>query len=150
MSSITISRAKISDSQIVRKLEERVWSEEVVNKYDAPMLVRFGYVYVAKHNKNMIGAIIAYQTKDDEIYVCDWVIDKEYRGKKIGQKLYEHLIGEVGKKPIVSFIDPKNIPSLEAHLKLGFKIVKKIKNPYALNEGYRILVKRNPNKNIQK
>jgi ribosomal protein S18 acetylase RimI-like enzyme len=106
-------------------------------------------VYVAKHNKKIIGALIAYQTKDDEIYVCDWVIDKEYRGKKIGQKLYEHLINDVEEKAIVSFIDPENTPSLDAHLKLGFKIVKKIKNPYVLNEGYKIFVRRNPN-NLQK
>ena len=150
MNSITISKAKVSDAQIIRKLEEKIWSQEVVNKYDAPMFVRFGYVYIAKHEKKIIGALIAYQTKDNEVYVCDWITDKKYRSKKIGKKLYERLIEEVGEKPIVSFIDPKNTPSLRAHLKLGFKVIKKIKNPYALNEGYRVFVKRNSNKNIQK
>ena len=48
MHTTTISKAKVSEAQFIRKLEEKIWGEEVVNKYDAPMLVRFGYVYVAK------------------------------------------------------------------------------------------------------
>jgi len=148
--SITISKAKVSDSQVIRKLEKKVWSEEVVNKYDSPMLVRFGYVYVAKHEKKIVGAIIAYPTKDNEIYVCDWVVDSKYRGMNIGQRLYERLFKDVREKSIVSFIDPDNFPSMKTHLKLGFRVVRKIKNPYALNEGYRIFVRKNLTKNSLK
>ena len=45
---IKIIRATNSDSQEIRRLEREVWKEEVVNKYDIPMFVRFGYVFVAK------------------------------------------------------------------------------------------------------
>lgn len=48
MHTIIVSKAKVSEAQFIRKLEEKIWGEEVVNKYDAPMLVRFGYVYTAK------------------------------------------------------------------------------------------------------
>jgi len=37
-------RQKIEEAQEIRKLEERVWGEEVVNKYDIPMFIKFGCV----------------------------------------------------------------------------------------------------------
>ncbi|MBU5690074.1 MAG: GNAT family N-acetyltransferase [Candidatus Aenigmatarchaeota archaeon] len=145
MQSIRISKAKISDSQLIRKLERNVWSEDVVSKWDASAFARFGYVYVAKHRGKIIGSIVAFKTKDDEIFVNDWVVHKKYRRKKVGQKLYERLIKDV-KQPIITFLDEKNTFLLKTHLKLGFKFVKRIKGPYNVNESYRIFVRRKPKK----
>jgi ribosomal protein S18 acetylase RimI-like enzyme len=131
---IQILRAKVSEAQEIRKLETKVWGEEVVNKYDIPMFVRFGYVFVAKDKNKIVGAIIAYKTKDDDIYVCDWVVDQKYRNKKIGLKLYTKLINSV-KNPIITFLDPKRIPTIKAHELLGFKIVKKVNNAYGYSQG---------------
>jgi len=142
MNKITISKAKVSESQKIRNLENKVWKEEVTNKYDAPMFVWFGYVFVAKHNNKIIGAIISYPTNNNEVYVGDWIVDKEYRNNKIGQKLYNKLIKEVKEKAIVSFINPKNVRSLETHKKLGFKIIKKVKLNYGGKVRTRYLVRR--------
>ena len=144
MASVKILKAKVSDSQKIRELENRIWNEEVVNKYDIPMFVRFGYSYIAKYKDKIVGAIIAYKTKDDEVYVCDWIVEKKFRKSGIGLKLYKSLIKNIRDLPIVSFIEQNNTPSLNAHFKLGFKIVKKIKDPYDLGEGYRIFVRRCP------
>jgi predicted N-acetyltransferase YhbS len=89
---IIIIEAKVKEAQEIRKLEEKVWGEDVVNKYDIPMFVRFGYVFVAKDKGKIIGAICSYFTKVGELYVCDWVVDKNYQGKKIGTDLYKALI----------------------------------------------------------
>lgn len=147
MHTTTISKAKVSEAQFIRRLEEKIWGEEVVNKYDAPMLVRFGYVYVAKCWKEIVWALVSYQTRENEVYVCDWVVDKKYRGMGIWKRLYERLFCDVKDKNIVTFIDPDNTPSLNAHIKLGFSVSKKVKNAYALNEGYRIFVVKPPKKN---
>lgn len=131
---IRILKAKIDDAQQIRVLETRVWGEECTNKYDIPMYIRFGYVYVAKEGERIIGAICSYKTRDGKIYVCDWFVDKNYRGKNIGIKLYKKLIDSV-KLPIVTFLDPDRIPTLKAHEKLGFRVLKKIKNAYGIDKG---------------
>ncbi len=141
---IIIEKAATADAQKIRALEKRVWSEEVVNKYDEPMFVRFGYVYVAKDNEKVVGAIVAYPTRDNEVYVCDWVVDKKYRGQGIGMKLYKRLLKVIKGKPVVSFINPNHKASLAAHQKLGFSIVNKVRNPYGLKEGNRIFVRLKP------
>ena len=140
---IKIRKAKIEDSQEIRNLETKVWGEECTNKYDIPMYIRFGYVYIAKEKDKIVGAICGYKTKNNKIYVCDWFVDKKYRNKKIGIKLYKRLISTV-KLPIITFLDPKRIPTMNAHKNLGFKVVKKVKNAYGLKKGleggYRLLV----------
>jgi len=141
MQKIKIGKAKVSDSQTIRKLEEKVWDEEVTNKYDIPMFVRFGYVYVAHDGKKLIGAIVGYRTNRDEIYICDLVVDKKYRGLKIGERLYRKLLKDTKGKNTVSFINLGNAESIGLHKKLGAKIVGKIKNAYNLGEGNRLFVR---------
>ena len=134
MKGIKISKAKIEDSQEIRELETKVWDEECTNKYDIPMYIRFGYVYVAKEGNKIVGAICSYKTKENMVYVCDWFVDENYRGKDIGIKLYKKLISEV-KVPIVNFLEENRIPTVNAHKKLGFKLWKRVKNAYGLDKG---------------
>jgi ribosomal protein S18 acetylase RimI-like enzyme len=132
---ITITKALTTDAQNIRKLEELVWQEEVTNKYDAPMLVRFGYVYVAWNEKILVGAIVAFKTNKNEIYVSDVVVHPKYQGMKIGERLYRKLLQATKGTDVVSFLDPELIPTLNLHKKLGGKIVSKVVNPYDLNKG---------------
>lgn len=132
---LIITKAKEGDAQAIRVLENAVWKEEVVNKYDIPMFVRFGYVFIAKHEGKIVGAIISYCTNRNEVYVCDLVVEPKYRRLNIGEKLYKKLLQSTKGKNIVSFLDPENIPTLEFHKKLGAKVVAKIKNAYDLNRG---------------
>lgn len=131
---IIIKEAKIEEAQEIRRLEEKVWGEEVVNKYDIPMFVRFGHVFVAKDNDKIIGAICSYFTKNSELYICDLVVDKNYRGRKIGMNLYKALIKKTKQVSLISFINHKSIESLKLHKKLGFKTIKKVNNPYCIKE----------------
>ncbi len=137
---IKIQKAKISEAQTIRHLEERVWGKGVTSKYDAPMFVRFGYCYVAKDNNKMVGAIIAYPTKQGDVYVTDIIVAASYRRTNVGERLYQVLLQAV-RQPIVSFIDPRNTASLALHRKLGAKVVRRVKDPFVLNEGYKVLVR---------
>jgi L-amino acid N-acyltransferase YncA len=145
MKIIKISRAKVVEAQKIRRLEDKVWGEEVVNKYDEPMFVRFDWCFVAKDKEKIVGAIIAYLTRNNEIFVSDWVVAKSYRHEDIGLRLYEKLIKDTKGRNIISLIDPGNKASLAAHKELGFKIVRIVKNAYGLSGGLegggRILVR---------
>jgi L-amino acid N-acyltransferase YncA len=140
---IRICKAKINESQKIRKLEEKVWKEKnVTDKYDIANFVRFGYVFVAKEKNKIIGAIIAMKTKVDKIYVGDWVVDKRYRRKGIGTMLYKALIRKVEGKTLIAFVEPNNTKSLKAHSRLGFRIIRKIEDTYNLGKSCRLLLKR--------
>jgi len=132
---IQISKASTSDAQTIRALETLVWKEEVTNKYDVPMFVRFGYVYVAKAGNKIVGAIVAYRTNKNEIYVCDIVVHPKYQGTKIGERLFKKLLQAVKGMNVVSFLDPSLMPTFNLHKTLGGKVVAKIENPYGLDKG---------------
>ncbi|MFA7191705.1 MAG: GNAT family N-acetyltransferase [Candidatus Paceibacterota bacterium] len=130
---IIIKKSKVSDSNEIRLLETKIWGEEVTNKYDMPMIIRFGYVFVACDGKKIIGSISSYRTNKNEVYVCDIVVDEEYRGNRIGERLYNRLLNEVYGTNVVSFLDPDRTATLELHKKLGAKVIKKMNNVYSLD-----------------
>lgn len=140
---IRISKAKISDVREIRRLEEKVWKEKnVSSRYDIANLVRFGYVFVAKQNGKIIGAVMAYRTRDNCVYVADWFVDKKFRGKGIGTRLYRRLFAAV-RLPLVTLIHPNWKNSRALHESMGFKVMKKIKDPYGLGSSeYRFFVKK--------
>lgn len=139
---IRIRKPKPSEAQKIRLLETHVYGHEVTNRYDMPMTVRHGYSYIAKdeHGK-LVGAILALPTKDGQILVCDWVVDKRYRRKRIGCGLYERLLKSVKGKQVIAYIKPRNKASLNGHLKLGFKVYKRVRDAYNLGKGEWILVR---------
>lgn len=130
-----IIKATVSDAQAIRALETLVWDEEVTNKYDIPMFVRFGYVYVARIKTTIVGAIVSYTTNKNEIYVCDLVVHPKYQGMKIGERLYKRLLQGVKGMNVISFLDPKLIPTVNLHKKLGGKVIAKVHDPYSLDRG---------------
>lgn len=128
--SCVISKASSSDLQKVFELEKLVWNEEVTNWYDLAMFLMFGHFLVAKIEGKVVGAIHGFVTNNSEIYVNDWIVDPSYQHRKIGTKLYKRFFKLVGRKSIVSLVDVKNIISIEAHIALGFKKVKKVNDPF--------------------
>lgn len=124
-----------ADAQSIRSLETLVWKETVTSSYDLPMFIRFGYVYVAKASTKPVGAIIAFKTNKNEVYVADIFVHPKYQGMKIGEKLYRRLLHDVKGTNIVSFLNPKLTPTINLHKKLGAKTVAKVFNPCGTNKG---------------
>ena len=128
-----IKKAKIEDLQQILKLETKIWDCQVTSIYDMANFVRFGYVFVAKDKTKILGAIIAIKTNKDEVFVEDLIVDKKYRNKGIGTKLKQKLISSV-KLPMIGFVSHKFKASLRLQKRLGFKIIKKVKDPYMRNK----------------
>ena len=138
----TISKAKIEDLDDVLRLEQRVWNENTVNnKYDLGTSIRFGHAFVAKHRGKVVGAILAMRTADGSVFVQDWFVDPNHRGKGIGRTLYSKLI-ESAAAPIVTLVSPKFSASVAVHKKLGFKPVKLVKNAYFVGDTARFLMRK--------
>lgn len=127
---IIITPAKPSDSEAIRTLEREAHGEEVTSRYDAALIVRFGYAYVATENGKIIGAITAWQTRNGEVKINDWVVHPEHRRKGIGAKLYRKLLEEAPGKVILALVDEKNWASANAHRKLGFTEVERVDDAY--------------------
>ncbi len=127
---IKISKARLSEAQPIRVLEQEAHGEEVTSRYDAALIVRFGYAYVATENGKIIGAITAWQTRNGEVKINDWVVHPEHRRKGIGAKLYRKLLEEAQGKVILALVDEKNSASANAHRKLGFTEVERVDDAY--------------------
>ncbi len=129
---ITIRKGRLSDLQEIKTLEQLVWHEgNIFGKYGLSIFMRFGYVFIARNKKRIIGGIHGIKTHDNAVYVIDFFIDKDYHGQNIGTRLYKKLIRSV-KLPIIAHVHADNEASLHIHEKLGFKIIKKEKDIYGI------------------
>ncbi len=144
---VTINRAKPNECQKIKKFEEIVWKEKgITSPYDSAYFISFGYAYVAKDNGKIVGIIIAIQTRDDKIKVIDWLVHQKYRHQGIGTRLYRKLLKETGNLPVLAFVNSANAVSLERHVALGFKKIKKIRDPFYLGNKKYWLVANEKNK----
>lgn len=131
---VIITKANPFDFDAIRTLEKKAHSEEVTTKYDAALITRFGYAYIATENERIIGAITAWQTRNGEVKINDWVVHPKYRKRGIGTKLYLKLILETKGKTILSLVDVTNIASMKAHEKMGFKVMATIQDAYHIRK----------------
>jgi L-amino acid N-acyltransferase YncA len=147
--SVKIVKAKLADEKQILDLERRVWSEQnlsdVADKYDLGSFIRFGYVFVAKHQNKTVGAIIAIRTNKDDVFVGDWVVDKQHRGKQVGRALYQKLMDSVKGTSIITLVSSRYKTSVAAHKKLGFKEKRLIRDAYGVGEkeNYHLLYRKN-------
>jgi ribosomal protein S18 acetylase RimI-like enzyme len=143
---ITISRATRVDAEPIRALEQRVWAErDVTGRYEVGPIIRFGRAFVAKRAGRVIGAILASPTLDGSLHVSDWVVDKRWRRRGIGRKLYDALLRAEPTRRLVTIVGRSQRPSLRAHRTLGFRCVASIRDPYGLGERRsRLLLVRDP------
>jgi len=132
---ISIARARVSDVDGILELQKNIWKDEggQSNRYDMCDWIVHGYVFVAKHRSKIVGTIAAFRTSRNELYVTEWIVDKEYRRKGIGSRLYRKLISTT-QLPILTIISTDYKESMAGHSKLGFRLVKRLRNPYGLKE----------------
>jgi len=132
---ISIARARVSDVDGILELQKNIWKDEggQSNWYDMCDWIVHGYVFVAKHRSKIVGTIAAFRTSGNELYVTEWIVDEEYRRKGIGSRLYRKLISTT-QLPILTIISTDYKESMAGHSKLGFRLVKRLRNPYGLKE----------------
>jgi len=131
---VSITRAKRYDGPAIRKLEQKVWKDrDVTGKYEDSYLIRFGYAFVAKEKRKIIGAILAMKTSNGELYVEDVIIHPQWQRQGIGRRLYETLLAAWEGGPVIALVSTANEASIRLHKELGFKAMKRIKDPFGIH-----------------
>ena len=96
-----------------------------------------GEIYVALHDENLLGALVAYPLKQDEnlpeqtvfgvdnsVYIAELMTDTAFQGKGIGTKLMNYFSENIDKNKyneVVIRVWDENIPALSLYKKLGFQ-----------------------------
>ena len=96
-----------------------------------------------------MGAIVAIRTRNNKIFVADWVVDKKYREHGIGLKLYKKLMKDTKGSAIDALVSERYVKSVELHKKMGFKIKDVIPDAYGVHEKEKYyLLEEKPKKKI--
>jgi ribosomal protein S18 acetylase RimI-like enzyme len=84
---------KKDEKSLITLLKREGWdcytSKQTLEKYKAALLNSISYV--AYEDNVLCGYSRSLDDYGFYIYICDLLVDKDYRGKKIGQKLMEQL-----------------------------------------------------------
>ena len=99
-----IRPAQVTDSLAIWKLETVAHGEEVTSRYDIPMFIHFGYVFVAEEENKIIGSIIALKTKQGDVTITDWVVHPQFQHRGIGLQLYRVLQQEVKDHDLLAMV----------------------------------------------
>lgn len=86
---------------------------------------------------NKIIGYIIYHIVFDEAEILNIVIDKNFKGQKLGKYLFEETINKISKQNIKTIfleVGEKNIPAINLYLKFDFKQYNKRTNYYKNKE----------------
>ena len=145
------------ESKILYKNDFSVYKERLLNLYirafakgkyaqyiseieaekDWQKYYEIGEIYVALHDKNLAGALVAYPLKFDEnlpkqsvfdveksVYIAELMTESEFQGKGVATKLMSFFIENIDRNQyndIAIRVWNENIPALSLYRKLGFE-----------------------------
>ena len=78
------------------------------------------------NDDNIAGFALVHDISPDESYLADYGIHPNYRGKRLGRKFLEFILGvaaENGKKSMVLHVSSHNMPAQGLYRDLGFKLI---------------------------
>ena len=116
-----------NDYQLEKFQSERAITEQFDHGYN--------YYWVKYDGKNV--GFIGFYPVENKLYLSKFYLDKEYRGKKIGRKMFEFLVNlakEKGLKSIYLNVNKFNYDSIQIYEHLGFVKIRDEKND--IGHGY--------------
>jgi len=81
------------------------------------------YVYVARDGNQVVGAIVAFPTRQGTLFVHKVMVDKAWRGRGIGTRLFGLLLVDIDAHVHAACfltVDPANEAAVERYARLGF------------------------------
>lgn len=102
------------------------------------------YLYVARHAKAIVGAIVAFPTRTGTLCVHKVMVAKAYRGQGIGTRLFELLLAEIDACAQISCyltVDPSNAAALRLYAKWGFTERQYVAGYYRAHEDRYLIIR---------
>ena len=98
--------------------QTQAYAQDTIDNYNGEIIV---------FDNKMIGRILV-GDKRDKGFITDFIIDKEYRGNKLGSKLLDDAINKYGGYDLL--VDKDNKLAIDMYRKRGFETAKTYKNQY--------------------
>ena len=81
------------------------------------------YVHVARDGDRVVGAIVAFPTRQGTLFVHKVMVDKQYRGRGIGGRLFDLLLADIDANVHAACfltVDPANAAAVRRYERIGF------------------------------
>lgn len=120
------------------KFGEKAFGDETYDVYSIVFQIYYGNVFILKdgdddQNIEGVAAFSRAWDDDDLVYLSDFAISENARGKSIGKLFMKMVIGNIkdqGFKTIRLTVNPTNESAVILYQKSGFEIVEKIDELY--------------------
>jgi [ribosomal protein S18]-alanine N-acetyltransferase len=128
-----IRRGKISETDMVIALEEQFDSDSF-SEQQIKRLINVNIVFVAEIKKKIVGYVcVFYRNNSNKSRIYSIVVDKEFQGKGIGNKLLCFAERQARKDKKIAMtleVDVDNLVAKSIYLKRGYKPIRTIKKYY--------------------
>jgi len=143
-------KAKKNDLLQIAAIDRLVWIDNKSSEFipDGEHVWRHwidgAIVICAYINTEIIGAAVAFPCIGNIFCVHKLFVQKDYRGKKIGTTLFEHILKKIDIHKMDAYltVDPENSVALKLYESHGFSEKKFIQGYYRKNEDRFILTRR--------
>ncbi len=101
-------------------------------------------VICAEIESRIVGAILAFPCKNGHYCIHKVFVKKAFRGEGIGSKLFEHLLIDIDRQNLCTFltVDPVNDAAISLYEKWGFNERKLVKGYYRQEEDRYVLLRK--------
>ncbi|SHJ69540.1 ribosomal-protein-alanine N-acetyltransferase [Arenibacter nanhaiticus] len=144
---ITITKATIQDLKVVHEIETMCFKDGSYPLFVLRQLfdISEDYFLIAKEGDEVLGYVLGnLSANTNQAWILSVGVRPAARGKQIGKKLTEELIGLLENnhcKEICLTVHPKNASALHIYKKLGFVVFSASDN-YYLDNDERLLMKK--------